>query len=691
MISAHHHTRRGILVWSSLFILLLFFSVLLTWPAARAESTYHSLVGTTYYVNANAGSDNNSGTSTSNAFRTLNHAAAQTNPGDTVLVMDGTYKASGSSTASLDIKRSGTADNWITYKAYPGHSPLIQSNGAWQAVRIDGRYIIVDGFRVRGIRDQVSFDEAQQAFNNYRYNGAGMTARIHGSGITMSPFNIVRNNEVWNFGGGGIEVNGIDSIIIENNLVYDTSHYSPVGHSGISVIYSVNVDGTQTGLDGSGYKNIVRGNISHSNINYFPCSCYDYRAVTDGNGIIVDVQDGYNARTLVANNLVFNNGGSGIHTYRARNVDVINNTAYLNAQSEDIRGDLYSRRSENVNLINNIIYAKAGERVTSDNPGTNVYYAHNIYYDGTNSPIIPTGIGPNDIVANPQFINPSFDLNNADFRLASNSPGIDSGSSDYLPMTDINGAQRLSGATDRGAYENVAPPSIPTPTPPPAATPTPTLTPTPLLPPASTSTPTAIPTSTATPDSSSPVENVPIYTDSLAQGWQAGAWGDISSDLSNGSAPVHAGRASIALQYNETWGTYYLQSNQALDSDQYQALSFWVYGDAGGDSTLAVALLDSEYQTSLRARFPELAPGWQYINVPLASLGPLTDILYILLDNPLSSSQPALYIDDLVLESSDSGSLRAASSVRMIIEEAELAPAVQGHQQNITIYMPVMR
>lgn len=423
-------------------------------PAASGKAKPDSVAGTTYYVDGDAGDDNNAGLSEADAFQTLNHAVSVTNPGDTVLVMNGIYLGEGNSTATLRINRAGTPDNWITYRAYPGHKPLIQSNGAWQAVRIEASYIVVDGFEIRGIRDQVPFAEAEAAFNNFRYNDAGMIPRVHGTGIQLSAFNIVRNNVVHNFGGSGIEVEDIDSVIVEGNTVYDNSHYSPMGHSGISVHRPENVDNASLGLEGTKYKIIVRGNISHSNYNLFPCGCFNYEKATDGNGIIIDQSVGYDGWTLVANNVTFNNGGSGIHTYRTRNVDIINNTSYQNAQHPDIEGDLYARRSENVNIINNIIYARPGERVTSDNGGTNITYAYNIYYDGSDSPILPTALGEGDLIAQPKFYNPSLDPNEADFRISSSSAAIDSGADNYLPMTDIRGVVRVGGQIDRGAYEN---------------------------------------------------------------------------------------------------------------------------------------------------------------------------------------------------------------------------------------------
>lgn len=421
--------------------------------------------GLTYYVNAESGDDNNSGRSESEALRTLNWAVTKTNPGDTVLVMNGTYIGEGDYKPTLTINRDGTPSQWITYQAYPGHSPLIQSNGAFQAIHIDANYIIVDGFQVRGIRDQVSYEEAEAAFEAHK-NGEGYNPRVHGDGIKVSHFNIVRNNEIFNFGGGGISVKDTDSVIIENNTVYDTSHYSPFGHSGISVIYPEHSNTPTESIDESKYDIIVRGNISHSNYNYFECGCDNYRRVTDGNGIIIDiVEDDYHGWILVANNLVFNNGGSGIHAYKARNVDIINNTAYHNGQHPDREGEIYARWSENVNLVNNILVAVSGQRITLRNSdGDNVRYANNLYFDGSDSPDIPTGLGNQNIIANPRFYNPSVDPDLADFRLASNSLAIDSGSEDFLPMKDITGKNRQVGLVDRGAYEKstqqTAPPPL---------------------------------------------------------------------------------------------------------------------------------------------------------------------------------------------------------------------------------------
>ncbi len=63
----------------------------------------------TYYVSP-SGSDNNSGSSNS-PFQTIQHAANIVQPGDTVIVENGTY------TGTVTVSASGTSSAWITFEA----------------------------------------------------------------------------------------------------------------------------------------------------------------------------------------------------------------------------------------------------------------------------------------------------------------------------------------------------------------------------------------------------------------------------------------------------------------------------------------------------------------------------------------------------------------------------------------------
>ncbi|MBO9605848.1 MAG: carbohydrate binding domain-containing protein [Paenibacillaceae bacterium] len=81
-------------------------------PAAPA-----SAAGATYYVATN-GSDSNSG-SIGSPFRTIQHAADVTAPGDTVLIRGGTYRE------SVTVTRSGTASEPIVFAPYEDESVTI--------------------------------------------------------------------------------------------------------------------------------------------------------------------------------------------------------------------------------------------------------------------------------------------------------------------------------------------------------------------------------------------------------------------------------------------------------------------------------------------------------------------------------------------------------------------------------------
>jgi len=71
----------------------------------------------------------------------------------------------------------------------------------------------------------------------------------------------------------------------------------------------------------------------------------------------------WKGHSLVANNLSAYNGGSGIHTFRTKNVDIVNNTTYWNGQIVGY-AELFANASENITIVNNIIVPRPGGKVT---------------------------------------------------------------------------------------------------------------------------------------------------------------------------------------------------------------------------------------------------------------------------------------------------------------------------------------
>ena len=421
-----------------------------------------------YYVSALSGTDSNNGLTTLTAFRTIQKAADKTNPGDFVYIMDGTYsetKVLFSIHASvLYISRSGNANAYITYKNYPGHKPKISGEKCrWNCVRIRANYIRFEGIELEGPNQNITYEEAREMYDYYvttpsasrdwnflgTMNTNGLS--MGGDMISSVPWHHieVRNCVIHDFQGGGIGGSDFDYITIENNVVYNNSWYCMYATSGISVFHSLDFDSNT-----SSYKNFVRGNICYNNKTLIPWAGRDY--LSDGNGIIIDdnrnsqVTGGipYAGKTLVENNVSYNNGGSGIHAYSSNNVDIINNTACNNGTVVGY-AEIYGQDGTNVNIYNNIMYARTGGACNSNAGGTT--YDYNIYFNGPAS-----RQGANDVVADPKFIKLAFD-GTADFMLRNTSPAINSGTNTtgkFSPV-DINGVARPVGAKpDRGAFES---------------------------------------------------------------------------------------------------------------------------------------------------------------------------------------------------------------------------------------------
>ncbi len=82
----------------------------------------HNSVAATYYVSTQ-GSDSNPGTQ-SQPWRNINYAAGKVQPGDTVLVRGGVYHE------MVTSRVNGTSSARITFKAYPGETPVIDGTVA---------------------------------------------------------------------------------------------------------------------------------------------------------------------------------------------------------------------------------------------------------------------------------------------------------------------------------------------------------------------------------------------------------------------------------------------------------------------------------------------------------------------------------------------------------------------------------
>ncbi|MGQ0484793.1 MAG: choice-of-anchor Q domain-containing protein [Hyphomicrobiales bacterium] len=419
-------------------------------PAADAMAA-----GTAYYVSG-SGDDDNDGLTPATAFRTLPKAAGLTLPGDTVYAMNGDYVSTLQDSNILTIKRPGASGAPIAFRRFPGHKPrIVVAANNWTGIEIRASHIVVEGFEIAGNAANIGYDYAYSQKNNKNNcatnaNGIYVDGRKYGTLHNIA----IRANDVHHMPGGGIVVAAADYANISGNQVHSCTWWCVYGNSGISVYSSRDIDSNTRK-----YKTIVRRNICYDNQNYIPW--YQSGRFTDGNGIIVDDNKNtqqtdvpaYKGRTLVVNNLCFNNGGAGVHFYSSARVTCLNNTTYFNNRCPELdSGELSVTDCTNIHCNNNILHARNGKRAQNYKRNVGVEFDYNIYWNGTS--VVK---GPHDISADPQFVNATVVAADADFRLKAGSPAINSGTTKLAPPEDIDRSPRpYGGRIDRGSYERHA-------------------------------------------------------------------------------------------------------------------------------------------------------------------------------------------------------------------------------------------
>lgn len=397
--------------------------------------------GSTYYISP-AGSDSNPGT-ISQPWRSLEKAGTTAQAGDVVYFRGGDYHG------QLKPVNSGDLSNgYIIFKAYPGEQPVIIHDATWsRAIDIDG----------------VSFIEV---------NGlTAIAAGANGPGIGINNAHHIRviNCTARDSATSGIATtNGIDYITIVGNLVYGNSNVGQYNGSGISIWNS----GGPIYDSQAGHHIIIRNNLIYDNRNLTSNP-------TDGNGIILDNNDqGESSNqqmpsTLVANNVIFHNGGRCIQALNSSNADIINNTCYHNLETSKIAegcgGEITLQRNYdytsaiNLRVENNIVFGRGGTCSNGSKPmavfqvwciaaGCPQFNSdYNLWFNGSTY-----ALGENDLKVDPRFINPSLDAQTSDFHLNSDSPAIDTGTGAYSTIlnTDYDGIDRPQFEQyDIGAYE----------------------------------------------------------------------------------------------------------------------------------------------------------------------------------------------------------------------------------------------
>ncbi len=140
--------------------------------------------------------------------------------------------------------------------------------------------------------------------------------------------------------------------------------------------------------------------------------------------------------------------------------------------------------------------------------------------------------------------------------------------------------------------------------------------------------------------------NLPVYTDSLQNGWTNWSW----AVTSNSTQYVHGGSAAALAVTAGAWEAAYFH-HDPLDARWFTNLVFWVHGGAGGGQRLLVKGVLSGAEQSATNLPPLSATNWQQFTIPLTALGVAgaSDFDGFWIQDRSGGAQPTFYLDDITL------------------------------------------
>jgi hypothetical protein len=410
-----------------------------------------SAAGTTYYVSA-AGSDSNSGTVSTSAWKTLSKVnQAVLKPGDTVRFRRGDTFTGGVVTA-----QSGTSTAPITLNSYgTGNAPIVTGGKSGNCIRINGSYTTVEGLRavacgyagisITGDRNTVRNSSASN-------NAVGLKV---GSGSDYGNYtgNSLTNNNVMNVNtpgtncGTSVAVNCSDDSgafgVLINGSDNEFSGNTVSGSTGKS--YDYNQDGGAFEIY-NGNRNNIHHNVSLDNNNFSELG--KSSGTADGNTFRYNlIRSTCGANCSEAKGLIARGNGT---SFGPTNGTVFEfNTVYLTGTQSQAIVCHATCPSSTVVRANILVGVKNSLWIN----GSGWTEKQNVLNGPTNiTPNSTTSMAPAGFVSAP-----------ADLRLTSTSPAIDRAGTtpytvDLMQAPSVqNGDCSGTAAADAGAYEYDSP------------------------------------------------------------------------------------------------------------------------------------------------------------------------------------------------------------------------------------------
>jgi len=436
------------------FLSIIFFGVFGLAKSSQAATIYVDNTTTSCSIPSDTDYDPATDTCGSGAFvvyDTIQGAADVVNPGDTVIVKDGTY-TNITSTYIVNLTRGGTADNWITFK----------SENKWGAV-LDGRLVSSTSY----------YNDNGDAY------GSGSHAPAVPTNANHSAFNIganvnyirIQDFEIKQFRWGGIWSNSPNhDLYVYGNKIHDIGRWcywssTESGNSyGQAGIFTGNASSNLT----------VDSNLIYSigRLDYVTCNMpYSSHWYSHDHGLYLRGAD-----ATIINNILYDCVAGWPIAIDNSNAKIVNNTIEGKSSTNPDPtggGHIITTLQEHngagtLRIENNISYNPKGGFMVFDYWGADQYdgtqtVKNNLVYSETDTasvmftyPLTPATnyIAADNIIGqNPKLVN----LAGKDFHLQSNSPAINTGLATNTPSVDFDKNTRPQGSVyDIGAYEYVS-------------------------------------------------------------------------------------------------------------------------------------------------------------------------------------------------------------------------------------------
>ena len=434
--------------------------------------------------------------SPTSAFNDVGAAIGALAPGDTLYIMgeltndsyDDTYSFTSVDDAHLWHKENtikinnlhGSSGSPITITSYADDPAILKGDGA-NILRItSSSHLVIENLEIYGEVERIPLSTAKAVQFTYRLEDGGdilyrvdpslndaqigqLELPIIGSVIRTSYTDtrglymsnnchhvIIRNNHIHHVPGNGLRVANSEHVAVVGNKVHDTSRKSYSGTHGLVVTHTLDnlaadpdYFSSMVDID-EDYRAVVIGNEVYQNYNeiysWVGTKTFITTRIDEGKGVSLQRNNDFKkstSRVLVANNVAYWNGYSGIHSNDGDNIDFFGNTAYMNSYTNTVTYANGEQRGKNIGIsmsggtgcriANNIAVIDTSwdafpVSITTDM--SDIMISNNVVY-GTGTPPLTrdadeTQVSTSMISADPLFA----DVSTCDYRPTATSPKV---------------------------------------------------------------------------------------------------------------------------------------------------------------------------------------------------------------------------------------------------------------------------